>query len=171
MQPRGKAGKSRLVDFLPRPYPGFAERRAILAAKHRTGGPMQPLTAYGATLLCFAIVDTLWLGVVARDYYRQALGSLLAPKVNFWAAVAFYLVYSLGIVIFAVLPALRSDSVATALVHGALFGFFCYATYDLTNMATLRAWPIGMSLVDMAWGTLLTAAAALVGTLAARAVG
>jgi uncharacterized membrane protein len=132
---------------------------------------MQSLIAYGATLLFFAIVDTLWLGVVARDYYREALGSLLAPRFNLWAAIAFYLVYCLGIVIFAVLPALRGESLATALLHGALFGFFCYATYDLTNMATLRDWPIGMSFVDMAWGTLLTAGTALVGTLAARAVG
>jgi uncharacterized membrane protein len=132
---------------------------------------MQSLIAYGATLLFFAIVDTLWLGVVARDYYREALGSLLAPRFNLWAAIAFYVVYCLGIVIFAVLPALRGENLATALLHGALFGFFCYATYDLTNMATLRDWPIGMSFVDMAWGTLLTAGTALVGTLAARAVG
>ena len=129
---------------------------------------MQIVIAYLATMLFFAAVDTLWLGVVARDYYRGALGDLLAPDFNLWAVLAFYVVYSTGILIFAVLPALRSDSLLTALGYGALLGFFCYATYDLTNMATLRDWPIGMSFVDMAWGTVLTATTAVAGTQVTR---
>ena len=129
---------------------------------------MQTVIAYLATLLFFAAVDTLWLGVVARDYYRGAIGDLLARDFNLWAVFAFYLVYCIGILIFAVLPALRADSLLTALGYGALLGFFCYATYDLTNMATLRDWPIGMSFVDMAWGTTLTALTAAVGTQATR---
>ncbi len=129
---------------------------------------MKILIAYLATLVVFATIDTVWLGVVARDYYRGALGDLLAPGFNLWAALAFYLVYCIGILIFAVLPALRAESLLTALGYGALLGFFCYATYDLTNMATLRDWPIGMSFVDMAWGTALTATAAVVGTQVTR---
>lgn len=129
---------------------------------------MQTVIAYLATLLFFAVVDTLWLGVVARDYYRDAIGDLLARDFNLWAVFAFYLVYCIGILIFAVLPALRADSLLTALLYGALLGFFCYATYDLTNMATLRDWPIGMSFVDMAWGSALTATAAVVGTQVTR---
>jgi uncharacterized membrane protein len=129
---------------------------------------MQIVIGYVATLLFFAIVDTLWLGVVARDYYRGALGDLLATNFYLWAVLAFYLVYCTGILIFAVLPALRAESLLTAMALGALFGFFCYATYDLTNMATLRDWPIGMSFVDMAWGTILTALTAVVATQATR---
>ncbi len=129
---------------------------------------MKPLIAYLATLLAFAIVDTLWLAVVARSFYEAGLGSLRAEQIDLRAAVAFYLVFSAGIVVFAVLPALRAESLVTALVSGALFGFFCYATYDLTNLATLRDWPLRMSLVDIAWGTVLTASTATVATAITR---
>ena len=132
---------------------------------------MQLVTAYLATLVVFAIVDTLWLGVVARPFYRAELGDLLAPTVKLWAAVLFYLVYAAGIVVFAVLPAIRAESLVTALVMGALFGFFAYATYDLTNLATLRDWPLRMSIVDMAWGTFITGMTATAGAYAARYFG
>ncbi len=132
---------------------------------------MQLTIAYLATLVVFSIVDTLWLGVVARGFYRAELGDLLAPEVRLWAAVLFYLVYAAGIVVFAVLPAIRAESLVTALVMGALFGFFAYATYDLTNLATLRDWPLRMSVVDMAWGTVLTAGGAVAGSMAARLAG
>lgn len=131
---------------------------------------MQLALAYFATLVVFAIVDTLWLAVVARGFYRAELGDLLAPEVELWAAVLFYVVYSAGIVIFAVMPAIRAESLATALVMGALFGFFAYATYDLTNLATLRDWPLRMSIVDIAWGTFITGITATVAAYAARQV-
>lgn len=129
---------------------------------------MKPVIAYLATLIAFAIVDTLWLGVVARAFYQAELGSLRAERIDFRAAVAFYLVFAAGIVVFAVLPALRAESLGNALLYGALFGFFCYATYDLTNLATLRDWPLRMSLVDIAWGTVLTASTATVATAVTR---
>jgi uncharacterized membrane protein len=132
---------------------------------------MQLAIAYLATLAVFAIIDTLWLAVVARGFYQAELGSLLAPEVKLWAAILFYLVYSAGIVVFAVMPAIRAESLVTALVMGALFGFFAYATYDLTNLATLRDWPLRMTLVDIAWGTLITATTATAGTYAARLLG
>jgi len=132
---------------------------------------MQPAIAYLATLVFFAVVDTLWLGVVARGFYRAELGDLLAGEVRLGAAVLFYLVYAAGITIFAVLPGIRAESLVTALVMGGLFGFFAYATYDLTNLATLRGWPVRMSVVDIAWGTMLTAVTAAVGGLAARLAG
>ena len=132
---------------------------------------LQPAIAYLATLVVFAIVDTLWLGVVARGFYRAELGDLLAPEVKLWAAVLFYLVYSAGIVIFAVMPAIRAESLVTALVMGALFGFFAYATYDLTNLATLRDWPLRMSIVDIAWGTFITSMTATTAAFAMRYVG
>ena len=131
---------------------------------------MQLAVAYLATLVVFAIVDTLWLGVVARPFYRAELGDLLAPEIKLWAAVLFYLVYSAGIVVFAVLPAIRAESLVTALVMGALFGFFAYATYDLTNLATLRDWPLRMSIVDIAWGTVITGTTATAAAYATRLV-
>lgn len=132
---------------------------------------MQLAVAYLATLVVFSIVDTLWLGVVARPFYRAELGDLLAPSVKLWAAVLFYLVYSAGIVVFAVLPAIRAESLVTALLMGALFGFFAYATYDLTNLATLRDWPLRMSIVDMAWGTFITSMTASAAAYAVRVFG
>ena len=132
---------------------------------------MQVAAAYLATLVVFSIVDTLWLGVVARGFYRAELGGLLAPEVKLWAAVLFYLVYSAGIVIFAVLPAIRAESLVTAVTMGALFGFFAYATYDLTNLATLRDWPLRMSVVDIAWGTFITGMTATAAAFVVRQVG
>ncbi len=128
------------------------------------------IIAYVATLAVFAVIDTLWLGVVAKGFYSSELGSLRAPEIKLGAAIAFYLVYALGIVVFAVMPAVRAESVATALLMGGLFGFFAYATYDLTNLATLKDWPLRMSLVDIAWGTLLTAGTAAISSTAARYV-
>lgn len=129
---------------------------------------MKILIAYLSTLVVFATLDTLWLGIVARGFYQAELGSLRAPEIKLWAALLFYAVYAAGIVIFAVMPALRADSLATALLMGGLLGFFGYATYDLTNLATLRDWPLRMSLVDMAWGTALTAATAFIGSAVTR---
>jgi len=128
------------------------------------------IIAYVATLAVFAVIDTLWLGVVAKGFYSSELGSLRAPEIKLWAAILFYLVYALGIVVFAVMPAVRAESVATALLMGGLFGFFAYATYDLTNLATLKDWPLRMSLVDIAWGTALTAGTAAISSTATRYV-
>jgi uncharacterized membrane protein len=126
--------------------------------------------AYLAALAALVVLDGLWLGLVAKDFYRQQLGSLMRPDVRFGVAAAFYLVYLVGVVIFAVQPALQEGSAVRALVLGALFGFFCYATYDLTNLATLRDWPAKLSVVDLAWGTFLSAIAALAGYLAASRI-
>jgi uncharacterized membrane protein len=132
---------------------------------------MKLAAAYVAALAFFAVIDTLWLGIVARGFYRAELGDLLAPQVRLGPAILFYIVYVAGIIVFAVAPAIRAESLLTALVMGGLFGFFAYATYDLTNLATLRDWPLRMSVVDIAWGTALTAMGAVVGSVAARLVG
>jgi uncharacterized membrane protein len=129
------------------------------------------IVAYIATLIVFVVVDILWLGYIAREYYFSQIGHLLAPQFNLLAVFVFYLVYVVGIVIFAVLPALAAGGVMKALMMGALFGFFCYATYDLTNLATLKNWSLPMSLIDMAWGSFLTGVAAAVGTAAAQRFG
>lgn len=110
---------------------------------------------YLLTIPIFFVIDLIWLGVVAKNFYQNSLSHLLSPTVNWPAAVLFYLVYIAGILLFAVKPGLDAQSFAKAAIWGALFGFFTYATYDLTNLATLRDWPLKVVVVDIAWGTLL----------------
>ena len=119
------------------------------------------LITYLISVPIFFVIDMVWLGVVARSFYQAQLGSLLGP-VNWVAAIIFYLVFILGLTFFATQPALQALSWQKALLLGALFGFFTYATYDLTNLATLKGWPLAVSLVDMAWGTVLGGAVATV---------
>lgn len=129
------------------------------------------LVAYAAAAAAFLALDALWLGVIVRDFYRGQLGELLAPNPNLVAAGLFYALYVVGVVYFAVWPALGAGSWATALLNGALFGLIAYATYDLTSLAVTRGFPMTMAVVDMAWGATLTAVAAIAGYLAARAAG
>jgi len=113
------------------------------------------LKLYLLTSLLFFTIDLLWLGVFAKNFYQKNLAHLLSTTVNWPAALSFYGIYIVGILLFAVKPALVEQSLAKAAVWGALFGFFTYATYDLTNLATLRDWPLKVVLIDIAWGTLL----------------
>jgi uncharacterized membrane protein len=124
------------------------------------------LLAYAATFITFALVDSLWLGVIARGWYRDAMGHLMAASPNWWAAGAFYLLYPAGLLIFAVLPS--GGDWPKALALGALFGVFAYGTYNLTNLAVLRDWPLALTALDMAWGAALSAAGAAAGALALR---
>ena len=111
--------------------------------------------AYLATLVVFFLADMVWLGTMVSRLYRPAMGDILLPEVNLSPAITFYLLYPIGLVIFAVVPALRNESVFTALALGVLFGFFSYATYDLTNQATLRHWSAILTVADIAWGSTL----------------
>ena len=113
------------------------------------------------TVPIFFLIDMIWLGFVARGFYQSQLGSFLSDTVNWTAALTFYFLYIAGILIFAVVPALEKGSVVRAVVMGALFGFFTYATYDLTNLATLRDWPVKVVMVDIAWGMVLCATVSL----------
>lgn len=124
------------------------------------------LLTYAATFIALAALDFLWLGVVARSWYRDGMGSLLAPQVNLAAAAAFYLLYPIGLVIFAVLPS--GGDWLRALALGALFGLFCYGTYDLTNLAILKDWPLGLTFIDIAWGAAVSAAGASAGAWVLR---
>jgi uncharacterized membrane protein len=129
------------------------------------------LAAYGATAVVMLALDIAWLGFIAKSFYREAIGHLMADPPNLVAAVVFYLLYPAGVMLFAVAPAAWTGVLAAstdipwsrAVLAGALFGFFAYATYDLTNLATLRGWPWRLVLVDIAWGAALTAAAAAAG--------
>jgi uncharacterized membrane protein len=132
---------------------------------------MKTLVAYGATLVVLLACDMAWLGSVGAQVYRPRLGSLLLERPVLWAAALFYLVYAVGVVVFAVQPALRAESWSRALASGALFGFFAYATYDLTNLATMRGWSPFVSALDIAWGACLTALAATAAYLVAQRVG
>jgi uncharacterized membrane protein len=131
---------------------------------------MQYVVAYLAAAAAFLTIDLIWLGKIAKAFYRDQLGPLLLERFRFGVATLFYLVYVVGIVIFAIAPALQSDRWEVALCLGALFGFFAYGTYDMTNLATLKRWPVIITVADIAWGTALTGTAALCGFLAARAL-
>lgn len=120
---------------------------------------LQIVYLYLLTVPVFFAIDLLWLGIIARNFYQEQIGFLLGP-VNWVAAVIFYLLFIGGILFFAVLPAIEKQSLVSAIMLGALFGFFTYATYDFTNLATLKDWPILVSIVDVIWGTVLTASVA-----------
>ncbi len=123
---------------------------------------------YLATLVAFFLIDMVWLGLVARSFYRKHLGFLLSPNPNWAAAILFYLLFIAGIIIFAVVPGLQAGSLGKALLLGALFGLLSYATYDLTNLATVKDWPLIVTVVDMLWGTVLATAVTWVSFLAGR---
>src|SRR5215207_6920438 len=120
---------------------------------------------YLATLATLAVLDALWLGLVSRDFYKARLGQLLLDQPNWAVAILFYLVHALGVVVF---PVPLAASWLSAALYGALFGFVVYAAYDLTNLATLRGWPMAVSLVDLGWGATVSAAACLAAYVAIR---
>ena len=124
------------------------------------------LAAYAGTAVVMIALDMLWLGVIAKALYQQGIGHLMADKPNVPAAVLFYVLYALGLVIFAVAAQPGGSSWGRTVTVAALFGFFAYATYDLTNLATLRDWPLSLSLIDLVWGTLVSAVAAAGGKVA-----
>lgn len=130
----------------------------------------QAIAAYISTAIVFLAIDYIWLSQVATRFYFDRIGHLLMDRPNMAAAGAFYLIYVVGIVIFAVGPALRSESLQYAVVYGAMFGFFTYATYDVTNYATLRNWPVIVTIVDIGWGTILSSVSAALGYLITRQI-
>ena len=119
--------------------------------------------AYLLTAVVFFAIDMLWLGIIAKDLYNRYLGNFLSDQVNWTAAIIFYLIFIVGISIFAIYPSVEKNSVVSAIVLGALFGVFTYATYDLTNLATLKDWPLQIVFIDIAWGAFLTASVSVSG--------
>jgi uncharacterized membrane protein len=120
------------------------------------------LKLYVATLAAFFVIDMIWLGLIARTFYRKQLDFLLAPNTNWIAAIVFYLLFILGILVFVVVPGLEDNSLKTTLLRAALFGLITYATYDLTNLATVKDWPVLVTVVDLAWGIILSVTVSLV---------
>jgi uncharacterized membrane protein len=125
------------------------------------------LLSYATALLLFAVLDIAWLSIMGPALYKPALGDILAPAVRMGPAAVFYLMYPVGLVVFAILPAIKSDSLTSALMLGALLGAITYATYDLTNFATLRNWTLQLTVLDIAYGALMGAAVSAVTYLAA----
>jgi len=121
----------------------------------------QLIYTYLATIPVFLAIDAVWLATMAPKFYQTYIGHLLG-EVRFGPAAVFYLIYIVGIVVFTVAPAVRAENWLLALGLGALFGFIAYATYDLTNQATMKDWPVIVTLVDLAWGALLTGSVATV---------
>ena len=128
------------------------------------------LQTYVVSLVTFLLLDFAWLGWIARGFYRQQLGDLLSPDVRWGAAIVFYLLFVAGVIVFAVMPAVERSSLVRALTLGGFFGLVTYATYDLTNLATLRGFPTAVVFVDMTWGCVLSAVVTTVGYLFATRV-
>ena len=123
----------------------------------------QLLKAYCLTLLVFLLVDFIWLGAVAKQFYQRRLGHLFAENVNWPAAFLFYLLFVLGIMVFVVYPAAKAQAAIQALWMGMLFGLVAYATFDLTSLALIKGWPLTIVVVDLIWGTVLSGIVSLAG--------
>jgi uncharacterized membrane protein len=118
------------------------------------------LGIYFSFFITLLVVDLVWLLGIAKNLYRDEMGDLMASEPKLIAGLAFYLIYALGVCIFVIAPALSKQSLLYALQYGALFGFFCYMTYDLTNLAVIRDFPTKLAFIDMAWGSVVTALSA-----------
>ena len=129
------------------------------------------LKLYAIALPVFFALDMVWLGLVANDFYRDQIGNLMKSDINWTAAIVFYLLFVVGLVLFVITPALERQSWMHALLFGALFGLITYATYDLSNLATLKDWPLLVAMVDMAWGAVLAAAVSTATYFIARKIG
>ncbi len=118
---------------------------------------LKNLAIYASFLVTLIAIDLVWLLGIAKNLYRDQMGDLMASEPKLMAGLAFYLLYALGVCIFVIIPALSKQSWIYALQYGALFGLFCYMTYDLTNLAVIRNFPTQLALIDIAWGSIVTA--------------
>ena len=120
------------------------------------------IAVYFSFLISLLVIDLIWLLGIAKNLYRDDMGSLMATEPKLLAGLGFYLLYALGTAIFVILPAISKQSWIHAVQYGALFGFFCYMTYDLTNLAVIRDFPVRLAFIDIAWGSAVTALCALI---------
>jgi uncharacterized membrane protein len=132
---------------------------------------MKIAALYGIATGIFFAIDMVWLGFFAKNFYKEKLGFIFTGEINWAAALIFYLIYIAGILFFAVLPASREQSWAMALINGAVLGALCYATYDLTNMATIKQWPLIVVIVDIIWGIVLTGGVSVITYLIGTRIG
>lgn len=121
------------------------------------------IISYILTVIVFFAIDMVWLGLIAKNIYQKYLGELLSERVNWSAAIIFYLIFIVGIFIFVIIPSVEKQSLLRAVLLGAVFGFITYATYDLTNYATLKGFPLTIVFIDLAWGAVLTSMVSVAG--------
>lgn len=126
---------------------------------------------YAIALPVFFALDMFWLGVVAKDFYRAQIGGLMTPNVNWIAAIIFYLIFIVGLVVFVIEPAVVQGNWSRALLFGALFGLVCYATYDLTNLAVAKDWPLLVTIIDLVWGAVLASSVSTITYFIAKKIG
>ncbi len=129
------------------------------------------ITLYLIALPVFLAIDMVWLILVAKNFYAQQIGLLMKTEINWPAAIIFYLLFIVGLVVFVITPALEKNSWSHALIYGALFGLVAYATYDLTNLATMKNWPVLITIVDLAWGMTVAASVSIVTYFIATKIG
>lgn len=129
------------------------------------------LKLYAIALPVFFAIDMIWLGLIAKTFYRAQIGSLMKADINWTAAMIFYLIFIAGLIMFVINPALTKHSWSHALLFGAMFGLVCYATYDLTNLAIAKDWPLLVTLVDLAWGAILAASVSIITYFIATKIG
>jgi uncharacterized membrane protein len=129
---------------------------------------MRYFKLYLVSLAAFFAIDMVWLGLAARSFYQQQIGFLMAPNPNWFVAVLFYLLFIVGLLFFVIVPGLNANSLKATLLKAALFGLITYATYDLTNLATLKDWPALLSIVDMLWGTFVSVSVSFISFIAGK---
>jgi len=126
---------------------------------------------YAITLPVFFAIDMVWLGLVAKNFYAKHIGFLMKTNVDWVAALLFYLLFIVGLIVFIIMPAIENNSWVHAVLYGMLFGLITYATYDLTNLATLKDWPLIITIIDLVWGMTLSGLVSLVSFLIANKIG
>jgi uncharacterized membrane protein len=126
------------------------------------GLKMFMLKSYLLTVVVFFAIDLTWLGLIAKKMYADKLGFIMSPQVNWVPAILFYLLFVIGLLLMVILPAIEKKSWTHALLYGILFGLVTYATYDLTNLATLKNWPVSITIIDLIWGAFLSAATSVI---------
>jgi len=129
---------------------------------------VQYLKVYGVALSAFLVVDLIWIGVIARTFYQDQLGFILASSPNWTAAIIFYLMFVAGLLFFAVIPGLKETGLKDSLFRAALIGILTYGTYDLTNLALIEGWPVLVTVVDIIWGMILSMIVCMVSLKAGR---
>ena len=128
------------------------------------------LKLFAIALPVFFAIDMVWLGFVAKNFYAKQIGGLMKPDINWTAAIIFYLIFIAGLVVFVITPAVVKNSWTQAVLMGALFGFVCYATYDLTNLAVAKDWPVFVTIIDLIWGAVLAASVSVITFLIATKI-
>ncbi len=126
---------------------------------------------YFIALPVFFLIDMIWLGLISKNFYAKQIGDLMKPNINWIAAIIFYLIFIAGLVVFVISPAVAKNSWIHALLSGALLGLVCYATYDLTNLAVAKNWPLLITIIDLLWGTVLAASVSIITYFIAKKIG